>query len=155
MGNSANLNLSPPLNVSNCQTFFLHTTVSDGNVEGKYTKRIRRLDGDCTECAVYQLLRENNNERLILQSQSFEKPNISIFPNPNLGSFKLRYDSRTAENFTFEIFDVTGKVVETINQYIFEGENFIYFSVSRPMGSYFVRATSEQINFHHPFIIKK
>jgi hypothetical protein len=60
--------------------------------------------------------------------------NMEIYPNPNTGVFTIQ--SQNSKNTTFELMDVTGKV---LNTYFMQNSNRIDISVDVPAGMYFIR----------------
>jgi len=60
--------------------------------------------------------------------------NMEIYPNPNSGVFTIQ--SQNSKNTTFELMDVTGKV---LNTYFMQNSNRLDISVDVPAGMYFIR----------------
>jgi arylsulfotransferase ASST/type IX secretion system substrate protein len=64
---------------------------------------------------------------------------ISIYPNPFLSDFTLKFSSNNSENIRFAIYDVTGKAVREISEIEPNTSVKIYSSLSP--GIYFIHAT--------------
>lgn len=56
--------------------------------------------------------------------------NLSLFPNPSMGVFKLRLDSKMKTSFELEILSSTGQVLYVSSEEISEGLNEI--SINQP-----------------------
>lgn len=54
-----------------------------------------------------------SNTGVNIKRVSNSQSNLEIFPNPNAGIFELKYTSPWNENIAMEIYDVTGKIVDT------------------------------------------
>jgi hypothetical protein len=61
-----------------------------------------------------------------LGEDEFLRQSISAYPNPNKGNFKIRFETKSKNNFTIEIIDLVGKVVYArhVNDFVgkYEGE---------------------------------
>lgn len=153
-GTSATIDLTPPLNVASCQTFFLHAKVTDNNgVEGKYAKRIRRLNGSCEECQIPSL--ENDSEKLLQIVREEVNSNISIHPNPSTGNIQLRWIISTESNIFIELYELTGQLLVRENHILYKGLNTLDFNFSLPNGIYYLKGSTNQQDFNYPVIIQK
>jgi len=76
----------------------------------------------------------------------FEKGENNLYPNPTFGNFTITSKSFTNEKWTFDIIDISGKVIESDD--LIPNEEKVDLVISKP-GFYFIRATNKvkSLNF--------
>ena len=76
---------------------------------------------------------------------------ISLFPNPNTGSFTLKMTSTQAEPVQIIIMNVAGEKVKEISG-ITNGETYVQFN--QPAGMYFLSATTSHGTLNEKLIVR-
>lgn len=72
-----------------------------------------------------------------------EKLACELFPNPNNGVFTLRYDTKKSHDLSFEIYDMTGGLIEAQSWKTTSGSNLRDIDLSdKPEGVYLVKVSS-------------
>jgi hypothetical protein len=72
--------------------------------------------------------------------------NVSCFPNPVFSSVTISFSLAQSENVSFRIYDVSGRLISTLADILFEeGENKVIWNASEVRsGIYFLRIQTEK-----------
>jgi hypothetical protein len=96
------------------------------------------VTNNLTDFWQYAPTREGTNDMTLLIS------NVSIYPNPSSGLFKINYNAIKASSLEIKIIDIDGKIIQCQNNKQFEGANEFSFDLSKESkGIYFVELNSE------------
>lgn len=132
-------------------------TYTNNNYYGMYSVRVQnRIAGqyDPNEC--YKLKYWTSQNRLMdPNTNAVNEMNISLFPNPNNGHFVVNYTALVTKNTTVNIFDIYGKLVNSTDFTLNEGQNTLELNLDNlSNGIYFLSATDEPLQ-RQKFIISK
>ncbi len=110
-----------------CDTAYIIVNVQDGSCEGNAGIVEGKLEG--------------TNEEVIATD---EVPTISVSPSPATDFINLHFSAETAETVQAKIFDVTGKLVDTVKLDALAGNNLFRIPLNNyPLGVYVVNLESE------------
>lgn len=81
-----------------------------------------------------------------VEEEAINSPGVTIYPNPARESFTVSFDFESNEDFSLELLDLNGRLVETLHNGPSQGSAFqkAYSTDGLPSGVYFVRYTSNQ-----------
>lgn len=132
-------------------------TYTNNNYYGMYSVRVQnRIAGqyDPNEC--YKLKYWTSQNRLMdPNTNAVNEMNISLYPNPNNGHFVVNYTALVTKNTTVNIFDIYGKLVNSTDFTLNEGQNTLELNLDNlSNGIYFLSATDEPLQ-RQKFIISK
>lgn len=80
-----------------------------------------------------------------IYSYTGKKLDCELFPNPSKGQFTVRYDSDKGDDLVFEIYNMTGQLIQSENWKTTSGSNLYQVDLSsKPGGVYLVRLSSDE-----------
>jgi hypothetical protein len=88
-------------------------------------------------------------EEVVLSKQ---EPSFVLYPNPSRGIIKLDVRAQQKADVSFDFYDVSGRLVRTVNLGEQEGGN-ISLNVELPAGVYFVRCRADNFDFQEKVVI--
>ncbi|MBK7140009.1 MAG: T9SS type A sorting domain-containing protein [Bacteroidetes bacterium] len=132
-------------------------TYTNNNYYGMYSVRVQnRIAGQYEPNECYKLKYWTSQNRLMdPNTNAVNEMNISLFPNPNNGHFVVNYTALVTKNTTVNIFDIYGKLVNSTDFTLNEGQNTLELNLDNlSNGIYFLSATDEPLQ-RQKFIISK
>jgi len=87
-----------------------------------------------------------------VDGNSIVESSLSLFPNPNNGSFYIKFNTENKENFIIELYSFSGKLLDSFISTTYHTQ---IKNLNFPSGMYFLNAKTTQGNQLKSFIIQK